>query len=273
LRAVPIRQGDGRITHTLVLGEDISERKRIVAELDQHRHRLQDMVDERTQQLRRLNTELTGSRDTAEAANRAKSAFLANMSHEIRTPMNAIIGLTHLLQQDPKDTAQAVRLGKVADAAAHLLQVINDILDLSKIEAGKVELEHTDFSLAVLLLRASSLVADTARAKGLVLACHTDGVPDALHGDPTRLAQALVNLLSNAVKFTDHGRVDVHVDCCKHGRRRPGAALPGRRHRHRHRTRWRKPSCSRPSRRPTRRPRGVSAAPGWGWPSRSAWRA
>jgi two-component system sensor histidine kinase/response regulator len=216
LRAVPIRQSDGSITHTLTLGEDISERKRIVAELDRHRHRLQDMVDERTLQLRQLNTELTASRDAAEAANRAKSAFLANMSHEIRTPMNAIIGLTHLLQQDPKDAAQANRLGKVADAAAHLLQVINDILDLSKIEAGKVELEHTDFSLAVLLLRATALVADTARAKGLLLACHADGVPDALHGDPTRLAQALVNLLSNAVKFTDRGRVDVHVDVVKH---------------------------------------------------------
>jgi PAS domain S-box-containing protein len=212
VHVAPIRQPDGPITHTLTICEDITEHKRVVAELDHHRHRLQDMVQERTQQLQLVNEELTTSRDSAEAANRAKSAFLANMSHEIRTPMNAIIGLTHLLQQEPKDEPQARRLGKIADAAHHLLQVINDILDLSKIEAGKVELELADFSLDGLLQRVTELVAADAQLKGLELACHVVAVPDAWRGDATRLAQALVNLLGNAVKFTERGRVDLFVE-------------------------------------------------------------
>ena len=143
----------------------------------------------------------------ADAASRAKSAFLANMSHEIRTPMNAIIGLTHLMARDAREAVQKDRLGKVDDAARHLLQVINDILDLSKIEAGKMVLEETEFSLDLLLGRAFEMVAGRANDKGLELVLDTDEVPDSLRGDPTRLSQALINLLSNAVKFTDRGWV------------------------------------------------------------------
>ena len=154
-----------------------------------------------------LNQELTDARDRAEAATVAKSAFLANMSHEIRTPMNAIIGLTHLLRRDIHDAAQRERLGKVGDAAHHLLSVINDILDLSKIEAGKLKLEPVDFSLDGMLMRACALVADSARAKGLEIVIDSDSVPRGLRGDVTRLSQALLNLLSNAVKFTAKGAV------------------------------------------------------------------
>ncbi|HEX6364468.1 MAG TPA: ATP-binding protein, partial [Albitalea sp.] len=134
-------------------------------------------------------------------------AFLANMSHEIRTPLNAIIGLTHLLERDAADGVQRDRLHKVGDAAQHLLQVLNDILDLSKIDAGKLVLEMADFSLAGLLERTCALVAEDAQAKGLLLHADADGLPDALRGDPTRLSQALLNLLSNAVKFTERGSV------------------------------------------------------------------
>jgi PAS domain S-box-containing protein len=211
VHAAPIRQPDGRITHHLWIVEDVTEYKGIGAELDAHRHRLLELVDERTRQLQQANAELMLSRDSAEVANRAKSAFLANMSHEIRTPMNAIIGLTHLLRRDAVDARQAERLNKVADAADHLMQVINDILDLSKIEAGKLELEHTDFSLAEVLAHCQGLVVDRAQAKGLRITLHADGVPDTLRGDPTRLSQALLNLLSNAVKFTERGSVDVRV--------------------------------------------------------------
>jgi CheY-like chemotaxis protein len=134
------------------------------------------------------------------------------MSHEIRTPMNAVIGLTHLIRRDCADESQRERLVKVDDAAKHLLRLLNDILDLSKIESGKLTLEHTRFNLPGLLREALELVADAARAKGLVLALEAGGVPEQLRGDPTRLSQALVNLLGNAVKFTDHGSVTVTVD-------------------------------------------------------------
>jgi two-component system sensor histidine kinase/response regulator len=158
-------------------------------------------------ELRRTNVELERSRNAAEAASRAKSAFLANMSHEIRTPMNAIIGLTHLMAQDSRDPLQLERLGKVDHAARHLLQVINDILDLSKIEAGKMTLEITDFELQSLLDQTVDLIAGRAREKGLALTLDTSDLPSRLRGDPTRLSQALLNLLSNAVKFTQHGWV------------------------------------------------------------------
>ena len=198
-----------------VLGliRDITERKRIDAELGEHRHRLQQMVDDRTRQLREANVALMQSRDSAEAANRAKSAFLANMSHEIRTPMNAIIGMTHLLRRDVHQPLQAERLAKVNDAAKHLLQVINNVLDLSKIEADRLELDSADFSLQAVLAHSSSLLAETAQAKGLRLSLAiAPGVPDALHGDAPRLSQALVNLLSNAVKFTERGDIGLRVE-------------------------------------------------------------
>ncbi|NUP85732.1 MAG: PAS domain S-box protein, partial [Burkholderiaceae bacterium] len=157
--------------------------------------------------LQALNEQLTIARDRAEAANRAKSAFLANMSHEIRTPMNAILGLTHLMQREVRNHTDAERLGKVSEAAHHLLEVINDVLDLSKIESGKLQLEHTEFDLDGVLARCCSLVAERAAAKGLELVVSVGVLPDRLVGDPTRLSQALLNLMSNAVKFTDRGCV------------------------------------------------------------------
>ncbi|MEX8519429.1 MAG: PAS domain-containing protein [Leptothrix sp. (in: b-proteobacteria)] len=212
----PWRNEAGVIGGLLLFSESITERVGISAELERYRSHLEDLVEERTrnlaqaeQHLQQVNTELSLSRDKAEAANRAKSVFLANMSHEIRTPMNAIIGLTHLMQRDSHDAQQLERLAKVTSAAHHLLQVINDILDLSKIESGKVVLEHIDFSLDALLVRVCGLVAERARSKGLELVVGTDHLPERLRGDPTRLLQALLNLLSNAVKFTAQGSIVV----------------------------------------------------------------
>ncbi len=184
---------DGEVRGCLVVISDVTE------------------IRQTEMQLQAANAELAHARDRAEAASRAKSAFLANMSHEIRTPLNAVIGLTHLLRRDVREPTQSDRLAKVADAATHLLHVINDVLDLSKIEAGRIEIEEVDFSLAAVLESSRGLVAERAAAKGLALTVDAAGVPDALRGDPTRISQALLNLLGNAVKFTDRGAIALTV--------------------------------------------------------------
>ena len=179
--------------------------------------RLVDANDTLGEVNKKLTTELKdrhrveAERDDAEHANQSKSVFLANMSHEIRTPLNAIIGLTHLLRRNELDDQQRARLGKIDDAATHLLAVINDILDLSKIEADKLELELVDFSPATLFDEARSLVHDRVANKGLEFRTEIMGLPPVLRGDVTRLRQALINYLGNAVKFTEKGAITLRA--------------------------------------------------------------
>ncbi len=212
-----VHQGPQRVTSPA--GHSIDATVDYLPDVDQGAVRgflvlVMDVSDLRQAEIRlqQANADLALARDRAEAASRAKSAFLANMSHEIRTPLNAVIGLTHLLRRDVREPVQSDRLGKVADAAGHLLAIVNDVLDLSKIEAGRIEIEETDFSLRAVLESARALVAERARAKGLALTVDAGDAPDALRGDPTRIAQALLNLLGNAIKFTEHGSIDVSVD-------------------------------------------------------------
>ena len=207
----PLFDDDGKVAGLFGVSTDITERRQAEAELAQYRHHLEALVHTRTADLEIANASLNQAKQAAEAANIAKSAFLANMSHEIRTPLNAIIGLTHLLRRAEPTPEQAERLGKIDTAGHHLLSVINDILDISKIEAGKLQLEHTNFALNAILDHVSSLIADQASAKGLSIDIDPDGVPTWLRGDPTRLRQALFNYTSNAIKFTERGGIHLRA--------------------------------------------------------------
>jgi PAS domain S-box-containing protein len=183
---------------------DVTEFRQLTRDLEKHRDNLDAQVEERTMQL-------ADAIKKADEANRAKSSFLANMSHEIRTPMNAIIGLTHLLKRNEPTPEQSAQLSKIDTSAEHLLTIINDILDLSKIEAGKLIMEEQNFNLGSILDQVNTLFAEQLNEKGLSMDIDHGNAPLWLKGDQTRLRQTLLNLVSNAIKFTEHGSVSIRA--------------------------------------------------------------
>ncbi len=194
----PWRANDGAVGGIVILAEDITTLHEAREEVLLLNADLERRVADRTEQL-------AEARGRAEAANMAKSQFLANMSHEIRTPMNAMLGFTKLLRRDAVTMQQDGRLVNIERAGQHLLSVINDILDLSKIEAGHLQLEQRDFDIGQVLSDVGSLIGAGAIAKGLRVRVDADGTPGRVYADDTRLRQALLNYANNAVKFTECG--------------------------------------------------------------------
>ncbi|MFM9081942.1 MAG: response regulator, partial [Opitutaceae bacterium] len=167
---------------------------------------------ERVQELERIRVQLSEAKEQADRANQAKSAFLANMSHEIRTPLTAIIGLAYLTMRRADDPRLRKSLSDIHESGNHLLGLVSDILDLSKLEADKIVLEDVDLAIDGVLERVSTMTAARAQAQGLELAFSLDpDVPRQVRGDPVRLAQILLNYVSNAIKFTERGEIMVRV--------------------------------------------------------------
>jgi two-component system, sensor histidine kinase and response regulator len=192
------------------------------ADLESTNASVEGKVALRTAELEQSRDELLAAREAALAASQAKSEFLSSMSHEIRTPMNAILGMAELIDETPLNSEQKKFLGIMRNNGDALLSLINDILDLAKIEAGRLTLEQVDFDLEGLTDTVSETFGMRAHAKGLELAVHLmPDVPLRLRGDPLRLRQILINIIGNAIKFTETGHVVLSVECDS------GAAKPG----------------------------------------------
>ncbi len=208
---MPMHGPDDRLIGVLGISHDITEIHRAEQVLANQNDILESLVAQRTAELARAKRDAETAREQAQAASRAKSAFLANMSHEIRTPLNAITGMVHLIRRSGLRKEQADKLGKIEAAGNHLLETINAILDLSKIEAGKLTLDRAPLRVDALLTAISAILGERAQEKGIALVVEAPTISDPLLGDATRLQQALLNYAANAIKFTEQGQVLVRA--------------------------------------------------------------
>jgi two-component system sensor histidine kinase/response regulator len=201
MHVVPVIDADGNRTHCIALQRDVTDRKRVENEIQRY-----------ARELKQNNHALGVAASSANESTELKSRFLANMSHEIRTPMNGIIGMVDLLLTTQLSGEQLEYAHAVRQSANSLLVVINDILDISRIEAGKLELDCSAFHMPHLVAEAIAPLAVTANGKGLALKCEILGdIHENIIGDPTRIRQVITNLVGNAIKFTETGHVNVSV--------------------------------------------------------------
>ncbi|HMV69273.1 MAG TPA: ATP-binding protein, partial [Myxococcota bacterium] len=206
-----IRDPRGQAIGLSLIAHDARERVRAAARREQLQRELEDQVAQRTHELQALNERLAEALARAESATRAKSSFLANMSHEIRTPLNAIIGTSYLVKHANATPEQQEQLTRIERAASHLVEIISNILDLSKIETGKVSLETIELSIDTISRDVATMCESAARARDLEIRVDLAPMPWRLRGDVTRLRQAWLNYAANAVKFTDAGDITLRT--------------------------------------------------------------
>ena len=201
--------GSGNLDHTIPV-ESNDELGELARSFNQMGTDLRNAVKTQLAERQEAEEQLRGARDAALEASRTKSEFLASMSHEIRTPMNAIIGMTDLLSETPINADQAEYLRVISSAGDTLMTLINDILDLSRVEAGQLFLDEVEFDVPGLVENSAEILALRAHEKGLELNSRiAPNAPGTLVGDPVRLRQVLTNLVGNAIKFTDRGEVSI----------------------------------------------------------------